>query len=635
MRFRFAARIVCLLLLLTAVSLSSDRNHSLNSEARDGSRKIGIADCTYERDPGRFLYGLRRTMEALSARTERVVSSRAANSAPSGSEQQSPSNDVASRGYIDDFIFGKMRQDNIPHAPPASDAEFLRRVYLDLTGRIPSEATVRAFLDNDDPPKRSNLIRSLLASPEFVDKWTMFFGDLLKNTSRDGNIVRYNDGLKALYNTIKDFVSSGMPYDVFVKKLITGTGSNFADGGADWVLGGWTRMGPIQDTYDTLAVRCATQFLALSNMDCLLCHSGAGHLDKLNVWATGVTRSQAWEMAAFFSRTKFTRSAQQANGSRSWTISDVQRGNYNLNTTAGNRKPRQPVDGSNQVMPRYIFSNVQATGGTYREMFAGNLIADRQFARATLNYLWKEMMGMGIVEPADQFDPARLDPGNIPPGWTLQPSHPELLEALTDDFIRSGYNIRHILGLIADSNAYQLSSRFPGEWRVEYTAYFARKFARRLWAEEVHDAIATATGVMGSFSITGFGTIQWAMQLPEPGNNRGAASGLLDAFLRGDRDQNPRSDDATILQALNMMNNTFVVSRVRNSNTSRTVYKLLSDRQLGDSQVVRQLFLGALGRFPTSREMAAALAALWPDRVAGAENLQWALLNKIDFLYNY
>ncbi len=641
MRPRFVAKICCALLLATGLGIGSDRRQSLDRENREGEegfRRVSVADCSFEMNPDRFLSGVRRTMEELSTRTERVVRGGALNfgATPAGEQSVAFVNDIPSRGYVDDFVFDRMRQDNVPHSPLASDAEFMRRISLDLAGRIPGAAAARAFLNSDDPKKRSNLIQSLLGSPEFVDKWTMFFGDLLRNTSNDSNVVRYADGRNAFYGSIKNFLANGTPYDVYVKRLITGAGSNFVDGDANWALGSWTPMGPIQDTYDTLAVRGATQFLGLSNMDCLLCHSGVGHLDKLNVWATGVARSQAWEMAAFFARTRMVRSAQQANGTNYWTLSDVTTGNYTLNTTAGNRTPRQPVRGSNQVTPRYLFSSTQATGSSYREMFANNLIADRQFARATVNYLWRQLMGIGIVEPADQFDPARQDPANVPAGWTLQPSHPELLEALADDFIRSGYNIRYILGLIADSNAYQLSSRFPGEWRMEYTAYFARKFARRLWAEEVHDAITTATGVMDSLNVAGFpAPVQWAMQLPEPGNNRGAALGILDVFLRGDRDQNPRSDDATILQALNMMNNTFVLSRMRNSNTNSTVYKLLSNKEFADNRVIEELFLGTLGRFPTSKEIAIATASLKANRITGAENLHWALVNKIDFLYNY
>src|SRR5439155_12979373 len=127
-----------------------------------------------------------------------------------------------------------------------------------------------------------------------------------------------------------------------------------------------------------------------------------------------------------------------------WTVSEATTGDYLLNTTSGNRTPRTAVNGSITVRPRYIFSDTQLTSGSYREMFASNLMHDRQFARAAVNYLWREMMGMGIVEPAGQFDLKRLDPNNVPWGWTLQPTHAALLEALADDLIRGGCNLRAI-----------------------------------------------------------------------------------------------------------------------------------------------------------------------------------------------
>ena len=242
---------------------------------------------------------------------------------------------------------------------------------------------------------------------------------------------------------------------------------------------------------------------------------------------------------------------------------------------------------------------------------------------------------MGIVEPADQFDLARLD--SAPSGWTLQPSHPELLEALTDDFIRSGYDLRTIIRTIANSSAYQLSSRFTGVWSEAYTPYFARKFVRRLDAEEVHDAITLATGVWPSYGVQGMPTLQWAMDLPdtqEPRADRGVGA-FLDVFLRGNRDTNLRSDEGTILQSLNMMNNAFVLTRIRNSNANTTVSRLLGNKEYSDADVVEHLFLSTLGRFPSAKEVSLATAALKTNRVTGAEDLQWALLNKIDFLYNY
>ncbi|MFQ5928484.1 MAG: DUF1553 domain-containing protein, partial [Acidobacteriota bacterium] len=640
-------------------------------------KAISVSDCSFQRNPDGFFNALRSRMEELSTTTARFTRQSSAIQSVQAVSTQYPStftDDIASRGYIDDFIFGKMRQDSIPHAPLCSDAEFLRRVTLDLTGRIPTSAEVRSFLQSKDPNKRRTLIRQLLSwwpdlggprritgrsghegsvyedienmgtsnspSPGFVDKWTMFFGDLLRNTARDSNVRRYVEGRNAFYDFIREFVAAGMPYDVFVERLITGSGNNYTVGEANWVVGGITRMGPRQDTYDTLWVRAATQFLGLSHFDCLLCHAGAGRVDKVNLWSAGIERKQAWEMAAFFSRTRIRRKLiSQRPRKYSWTVRDVPRGNYRLNTDSGNRPPRWSLDGSNVVKPRYIFSEAQTSGSTYREVLAKNLIQDRQFARATVNYLWKEMMGMGIVEPADQFDLARLDPSAVlPEGWSPQPTHPELLEALTEDFIHNGFSIRHILFLIADSNAYQLSSSFPGEWKVEYTPYFARKYVRRLWAEEIHDAITQATGVVPSYHIQGFSTpVQRAMQFPDPREPRrnGRVRAFLDFFLRGDRDQNPRSDEATILQALNMMNHRFVVSRIKNSNENSTVSKLLANYTFSDADLVEELFLSTLSRFPTEEEMSLGLAALKPRRVRGAENLQWVLLNKVDFLYNY
>ena len=129
------------------------------------------------------------------------------------------------------------------------------------------------------------------------------------------------------------------------------------------------------------------------------------------------------------------------------------------------------------------------------------LTAHPQFARATVNLFWARLMGFGIVEPFDEFDLARQDPKNLPAGWELQPSHPELLEALATDFRTNGYSLRHLFRTICRSNAYQLSARFDGEWKESYTKYYARKFVRMLSAEELHDAIAVATSRPGSFKF--------------------------------------------------------------------------------------------------------------------------------------
>ena len=138
-------------------------------------------------------------------------------------------------------------------------------------------------------------------------------------------------------------------------------------------------------------------------------------------------------------------------------------------------------------------------------------------------------MGFGIVEPFDEFDLARLDPKNLPAGWQLQASHPELLEQLAADFRTNGYSLRHLLGTICRSSAYQLSARFDGEWKEAYTKYFARKFVRMLDAEELHDAIALATSRPGSFT---FGNEKVGMSMQLSGPSGGARCEVLHADLR-------------------------------------------------------------------------------------------------------
>ena len=640
MRPRFAARILCLLLIATGLSIGRERSTPIDREAgkEERYRVVSGQDCNFEKDPDSYLFGLRKHIEAISVRTDRFAAQTGDRNAPVSDEKYSIFvNDVPRRSYIDNYIFDKMQADNVPHAPLSSDAEFLRRVSLDLTGRIPSPDAIREFLNDESSQKRSNLVRTLIGSAGYTSKWTMYFGDLFRNNANDSFVNRYPEGRNAFYWSIRSFVEGNVPYDVFVRKLLTATGNSFAEGEANWAVGSRTPMGPVQDTYDTLAVRAATQFLGLSTLDCLMCHSGSGHLDKLNVWASKSTRTQAWEMSAFFSRSRLTVVTLTQNPLlQYYNVTDVTTGDYPLNTTAGNRTPRQAVGGVNAIRPRYISNGVQATGSNYRQAFADNLVADRQFARATVNYLWKELMGMGIVEPADQFDPARLE--SAPSGWTLQPSHPELLEALTDDFIRSGYDLRAMITTIADSSAYQLSSRFSGTWKDEYTPYFARKFVRRLDAEEVHDAITTATRVPGSYTLPNMPNVVWAMDLPdtlEPRSNGGVAT-FLNYFLRGNRDTNLRSDEGTILQSLNMMNNNFVVNRIRNNTVANTsVARVLANKNFSDANVVEELFLSTLGRFPTAKELSLATAALKANRIAGTEDLQWTLLNKVDFLYNY
>ena len=538
---------------------------------------------------------------------------------------------------IDFHIFSTLQNKNIAPAGLSSDAEFLRRVTLDLTGRIPTADQIRQFLADTDPQKRARAIDRLLDSPEWVDRWAMWLGDLLKNNSASSQINRGAQGRDALHQYIRTSLQYNKPYNQFVAELISGAGDSYGSGPANFIVGGRMSMGPVQDTYDRQWVQTATMFLGLKNFDCLLCHNGAGHLDWTNLWGSQVTRAQAWGMAAFFSRTRLTRSSRERGAS--YVVQDVARGNYTLNTTSGNRPQRQPAEGqSRTVTPAYLFSGRRASArDDYRQVLAEEVTSDFQFARATVNYIWAHFFSVGIVEPPDAFDLARLDPDNPPPApWSLQPSHPELLDELARFFIRNNYDLKALMREIGNSRAYQLSSRYEGAWDTAYMRLFARHLVRRLDAEELHDAIVDSSGVPSDLRLRGYEEpFSRAMQLPDTNEPGGAVGTFLNTFLRGNRDDNPRRRDTSVAQALALMNDSFVVGRVGTSSRDGMLAGLLGSG-MDNGQFVDALYLNVLSRHPTDEESVAAQQLLQSgNRRTRAEDLLWALYNKVDFVFNY
>jgi hypothetical protein len=378
-------------------------------------------------------------------------------------------------------------------------------------------------------------------------------------------------------------------------------------------------------------------------MVCLLCHDGRGHLDSLNLWASQFSRFQAWQFAAFLSHSR-TRTVR-ADTQYQWAIDDdATRPDYALDTVDGHAPPRSPVHGAANVSPVYPFSGRgPAPGEDYREALAREVTSDVQFARATVNYLWKEFFSRGLVEPVDGFDPARLDPDNPPPSpWTLQPSHPRLLNALAQAFIDSGFSLKTLMRMMVSSRAYQLSSRSSGDWNPAWDALFARKLVRRLWAEELHDAIAQASSVAPSYWIDLSTSLEpdpveihWAMQLPQTtGLPGGEAALFLDSLQRGDRDQQARRSEGSIGVSLALQNHPFVTSRLGKGIPACSGQAGLP--VCPDDQLIDTLFLAVLSRFPGEAEKRTALAILQEgDRAQAVENLQWSLYNKIDFVFNH
>jgi len=595
-------------------------------------------DCAFRHDPDEYL---NRQMRAY---REVFRASKVTVRVAQGEVRNVQASEMPRRSFIDEYIFDKLTERNIASAPLAGDEEFLRRVTLDLTGRIPSPADIRAFVGSADADKRDKVIEKLLASPAFVDKWTMYFGDLLKNNSFPSNFDRQQTGRNAFYEWIRSSVAADNSIKNIAQDLVMGIGNHFdaPTAAANWPIASKTPMGPIQDTYDTMLAMTASTFLGLGETDCLLCHSGRGHLEQVNLWASKVTRMEAWRMAAFFSRLNMPQRSLPATDRyyRSFDVSDRATGTYDLNTNWGNRPDRVAVNNVRNITPEY-FGGLTPGDGNWRKAFAEFMGNDPMLARNFANRLWKEMFNLALVEPVDSLDPARLDPQNPPAApWGLQATHPELLEQLAKFLAAYDFNLRGYLRTIVQSTAYQLSSRYDGEWKYEYVNSFARHYPRRMMAEEIHDAVVTSTGVATYYRVTGFEKqLEYAMQLPEPAEPRvdGAAATFLNFFLRGNRDSQPRSNSMSVLQQMNLMNDNFVAYRVKMVTSPKLaeVAKLGSNEEAAD-----ELHLLFLSRMPTAKEKQITLdylskAANPAERGNLIEDLAWALINKPEFLFSY
>ena len=540
---------------------------------------------------------------------------------------------------IDKLIFPALAQANVAPAPPTTDYEFIRRVTIDLTGHIPTPTAVLNFVADTGRDKRERLVDSLIGSPDWVDKWTVWFGDLFQNNSVNTQIQRAVPGVLAFNNYVRSSLQYNKPYNQMAREIISAQGTDsYAQGELNYLVGGVVGGGPVQDIFDQQIANTATTFLGLSNLNCLLCHDGRGHLDSINLWGYYTTRKQAWGMASFMSHTSTARlSGQQAE----WKMQNTLTKDYQLNTQTGNRPPRGATNSTATVPPSYIFGGaVPSSGEDYRVALARMITSDFQFARATVNYIWEYFFNLGIVSPSNQFDPMRLDPSNPPSNCpstapcTLQPSNPRLLNRLAQDFINSGYDLSALQREIVNSRTYQLSSRYNGSWDPSTADLFGRHLIRRLWSEELHDAIVMSSFVVPTYNNSLWGPLNYAMKFPEPRGTpdgvNGPIASFLDSFLRGNRDDQERRPDGSISQALGLMNDNFVMSRVQ---PTSGLLKLVLP--LSDTDLVNSLFITILSRLPTQAEMSAALQNLKSNRTQEAQNLIWSLYNKVDFVFNY
>ena len=565
---------------------------------------------------------------------------------------------VPRKNFVDEHIFGKMERDKIPHAPLANDEEFIRRAYLDATGLLPTPEEVRSFLNDTDANKRDKLIDSLIGSESFSDQWAYHFGELLRTREA------------AFHTWTKQWLKVDRPYNEVFADLVTPTTKNakgfptaltFYDpiGYIANRCGIWTDPDDLKglnrlDWIDEITSDIGRVFLGLS-LDCFSCHNGAGHADSFNRFLGSKKRVDFWQQAAFFGK---MRTIGHSDGSArnfysgASMFDDLAPG-YNTADDGTYYTPaegRFPRDGKTYQPSFLLTGEKPKPGEDPRKALARILPSHIQFARATVNIVWSKLMVVGLVEPYDGFDLARLDPKNPPPApWTIQPANPELLEALAEDFRTHNFSIHRVIKNIMKSNAYQLSASFPGEWKDAYVPYYARRFARVLTGPEAVDIVTQATG--SPYALTQYGQkLQYVKELTNPlnmkagggeGGGRNAGSGentmvftWMQTYYQGERAMPPVDKNvASPVQAMMMMTSPVVTKRVTAEGNTRAAQLVKSGKS--DDAILEELFLAALSRRPNADEVEVGKRVLAKDRTSGVENIQWALLNSTEFLVNH
>ena len=568
----------------------------------------------------------------------------------------SQSSAIPRKNYIDEHLFGRMERDKIPHAALASDEEFVRRAYLDATGLLPEPQVVRDFLASKDPNKRDALIDSLIGSEAFAEQWAWLWADLLQ-THNAGFTYWFKQGIKLdrPYNEMaREILSAGVmktpssnpvwavtaePLHVSARALVATDPDNYH------VL---NRL----DFLDSMSISFGRTFLGI-NMDCVSCHDGARHLEPLNLYLTTKKRAEFHAQAAFWARLNLAPSNMTTGNA---VLNDrnpgyVTKEDSPYHTAAESRFPR---DGKTYE-PAFILTGEKPRPGIDpRKELARIMTSHVQFNRATVNIVWGRLMTVGFVEPYDGFDLLRLDPNNPPPApWTVQPTNPWLLEAMAADFQSHNYSLQHLMKSIMKSSAYQLSTQFTGEWKDSYAPYYARRYARVITGAEAADNVAQVTGVPYDFNWAGPGMTR-VKQLANPfdvnppqrvggvndlggtGTVEGnAIKALMQSFFQSTRETPALlTNKPSAVQAMLMMTAPAVVDRVGNRSSSR-LQQLLAARK-NDKDLIEELFLSTLSRRPRPEELDVASGILRDgNRTERAEDLQWALLNTVEFLLNH
>jgi hypothetical protein len=492
------------------------------------------------------------------------------------------------KNFVDELVYKKLTALGLPSSQIADDTTFLRRVSIDLAGRLPTLEEAEAFIADQAPNKRENHINRLLDSTDYADYFANKWNAILRNKRRQ----EFEKGATfSFHEWIRQSLNENKPYDQFVREILTASGTPAQNPPVGWYREVKDASAQVEDT--------AQLFLGL-RIQCARCHH-----HPFEKWS----QQDYYGFSAFFTQV----------GRKKGYLQGEERIYHRRGVaTAQNPKTGQAVKPTGLgAPPLEIPPDVDPRHAMVDWMAAKD---NPFFSKSLVNRYWKHFFGRGLVDPEDDM---RV---------TNPASNPELLEALAKDFVEHNFDLKHLCRTICSSTTYQLSAE-PNEWNQDDKQNFSRYYPKRLNAEVLLDAIDQVTGTQTSFGAIPAGTR--AVQLPDNGFN----SYFLTVFGRPESSsacECERSSEANLAQSLHLLNS----GEIQGKLTSGTGHaaRLANDKERPHEIKIRELYLLAFTRVPTSDEMTIAVAHInkHPDAPQRAyEDIVWALINTKEFLFNH
>jgi hypothetical protein len=509
-------------------------------------------------------------------------------------------NEPPATHFIDRLVGERLKALRIQPSELCTDSEFIRRLYLDVLGVLPSPEETRAFLNDGDPNKRAKLIDAVLLRPEYADWWALKWADVLRVEEKSLDAK----GVKVFHGWIRKAMAENRPLNEFARDILSAQGSTYQVAPANFYRA-------LREP--NLRAEAAGQVFLGIRMQCAKCHN-----HPFDRW----TQDDYHHLAAFFARIKYR------------IVENNRRDKLDSHEFVGEQVVHQddvsevkhPVAGDT-LAPRVLGAKTaSAKEKDDRLKRLADWVADGNplFARAQANRIWAHMMGKGLVDPIDDF---RL---------TNPPTNEALLDALARDFVAHRYDMKHLIRTIANSRAYQRSSRL-NETNADDEDHASHALVRPLQAEALLDAIAQVAEAPNAFPDQPAGTR--AVQIPSlPSLRRGAKAQEAVRFLRtfGKPErlltcECERQQDTTLNQALTLISGE-VMNRAISAEKNR-VGRLL-EAKTSPNAMLDELFLAGLSRLPTDSERQVLVQRLESaeDKRTAAEDILWGILNSKEFL---